>query len=252
MTKDTSFKPDTSHLGFVKVSPELTQMFYKAKVSAGHRVPYMIQLWKCLNAEKFGSRMKIPKIQVGTGMGPRVRGSYLGLSNGSGVLGMAPFMFNGREPFFLEVFLHEMCHESVWEIDGLHSKHQTEKGHGPDWQRWMTRVGLDPRRYDPTDDFEYKTEHQKTGEELELDQKYGPRVDPSYFKKLVEVKYPKPRQLVVFSYKGRPIAGPYVGTKGKKRIMEGGPIHSKGPSRFSQWTLSTATKLYEFDNKKVG
>jgi hypothetical protein len=241
LTKEEGPKADDSHLGHVKVTPKLTQLFYKAQSSATYRIPYMIELWKYLNAEKFGSKMELPSLKIGAPIS-KARGVYTGAYKGPGTIHMAPFMFNAREPFFLEVFLHEMCHAAVWEID--HISDNTEKGHGPDWQRWMSRVGLDPRRFDPTDDTEYKTVHEQKSEELELTEKYGPRVDDTYFKKLVPVTNPILGQPVIFSYKGRPIGGTYAGKKGSKRIVNGGPIKKKTRPTIGNWTLGPSTQLY--------
>lgn len=55
-------------------------------------------------------------------------------------------------------FVHELCHEAVYDNndrdtaikDGL-----STGGHGPLWQAWMRKVGLSPDRYDSTDTREY-------------------------------------------------------------------------------------------------
>ena len=42
------------------------------------------------------------------------------------------------------------CHQAVWTLDHYLSKNAAD-GHGTNWARWMRHVGLDPRRFDPTD-----------------------------------------------------------------------------------------------------
>jgi len=187
--KRTEKKATDTHLSKSSgVTSELEAMYQKAQVSDSKRQAFMKALWEYYNEHKFQGRMKLPKLVSdakvpGIGSRPSTRGLHVGEAGfRTKFLWFNTIMWNARLPFFLEVFLHEMCHQAVWTVDHVHDR--TAQGHGPDWQRWMVHVGLDPRRFDPTDDYEYKTGLQRTQEEEKNTDQYGPRVDASYFKSL--------------------------------------------------------------------
>lgn len=159
-TKIDKLQTKDEHLSFVKVTPELTSEFYRAAGNPGFRVHYLTNLWKFLNTEKFGGQMTLPKIHMKDTNGRNRayhRGAYTsGWTRGPGEIACSSYIFNAREPFLLEIFLHEMVHQYIWEIVQLPvDKIRVEKGHGPEWKAEMVKVGLDPRRYDPTESDEY-------------------------------------------------------------------------------------------------
>jgi hypothetical protein len=210
-TRDNAPKASDKHLGFVDVPAELSLEFQKAAINSAKRVQYLKNLWTHLNTTKFGSQMKMPHLECssspskGKGSHKTARGIYFGgPSFQPGTLWIADFMFNAREPFFLEVFAHEMCHEATWTISKDRSS--AEQGHGPTWQNWMKHVGLDPRRFDPTDDLEYRASGQGLDKEEEYTKKYGPRASPSYLKSLVPLKN-FVEGPVIYLYNGRAIKG---------------------------------------------
>jgi len=63
----------------------------------------------------------------------------------------------------------------------------------------MRRVGLDPRRFDPTDDTEYQTGPGKDAKEEELVKKYGPRADAAAIKKLHVMEMPQSGKAIYLS-----------------------------------------------------
>lgn len=213
--KRTVRQTDDSHLGHTKVSPELTKLFHKSAVSTMDRHVYLTKLWTYFNDEKFQGRMTMPKLLCtpappGRGRKQGLRGLYMGAANHQpGTLWVAPNLFNAREPFFLEVFLHEMCHQAVWTVDRVNDFKDAE-GHGKYWQAWMTKVGLDPRRYDPTDDSEYMTPMERSQAEDKVTEQFGPRVDTSEIEKREHPSLPETvggGVPCVYVYKSRAING---------------------------------------------
>ena len=133
------------------------------------------------------------------------------------------------------------CHEADWELDL--NKDPDEAGHGKNWQKWMTKVGLDPRRFDPTDDIEYMGSRERIAKEAEYE-KYGKRVSPDFFKNLTQVVKPSVGQRVIFEYHGRVIKGIYNGKKGTKHSITGQGSNTNG-GRDAIWSLGPSTKLYQ-------
>ena len=123
---------------------------YAQQINApAYRIKFMKNLWEFFNKDKFGGRMPKPRaIQLmrNTTNGHKlsVRGRWFPMQR---ILEMAPRTFNAHFDFFAEIFLHEMCHEAVTDIN--RERQGDEGGHGPAWQAWMRKVGLNPRRYDP-------------------------------------------------------------------------------------------------------
>lgn len=90
-------------------------------------------------------------------------------------LAMSRRVFNAGEVKFLEVFLHEMCHQAVTDVD---KAIDPNGGHGPRWTAWMQKCGIPASRYDYTAATEYmdddeKFAHQKTMELRENAMKTG-------------------------------------------------------------------------------
>lgn len=114
-----------------------------------YRIKFMNNLWTYFNSAKFGGKLHKPKsIQLmpntRNGNNLRTRGRWYPSHR---ILEMAPRTFNAHMEFFAEIFLHEMCHQAVTDVNKERSNE--DGGHGPSWQTWMRHVGLNPRRYDP-------------------------------------------------------------------------------------------------------
>lgn len=210
-TKETS-KADDSHLGHVEVTPALSKAFLQAAANPGLRVAYCTKLWEHLNKTKFQGKLPKPNFVVSakSPSSKSARGVYIGgPMYGAGQVWMAAFMFDSREPFFLEVFLHELCHQAAWCIS--QSTDRSQQGHGPIWQGWMRKVGLDPRRFDPTDAQEYLTGPAKQALELEYTKKYGARSSDTEIKELTKVPNPVSGSRYVIVQNGRIVRGELKG-----------------------------------------
>lgn len=200
-------KVDDSHITKTDLPPELEDLYKKAVVSSTQRLPFMKKLWHFFNSTKFGGQMTEPRLEAGPkpsfgGIKPgQTRGCYYGDPHfGPGRLWMNPSMFNGRIHFFYEIYLHEMCHQAKWTVSK--DTDTKLKGHGKTWQKWMVHVGLDPRRYDPTDDYEYSDPATKVFEEASLTEKYGPRAPEQKIKALRKMTQFVPGP-AIYVFKGR-------------------------------------------------
>ena len=163
-------KKNENGVPIVMVSPATKTAYAKAQDgTVAMRDAFMVNLWKELNDSKFQSAMNLPNIRFLKDMGAKSR-RYGQWSAGRNQLAFAPKIFNAPIELFLEVFLHEMCHQAVSHIDKVVD--HTAGGHGPNWVAWMRRVGLDPKRYntndpalyvhsDERDDFIKKREERK-------------------------------------------------------------------------------------------
>lgn len=140
------------------------------------------------------------------------------------------------------ILIHN-CHQAVWEIDHYHSKNAAD-GHGQHWAHWMTHVGLDPRRFDPTDAAEYQDTATRTQAESELDVRYGLRKAPAYFRGLKKMGPPKSPTNAIFEFKGRALPGtilPTVNPRGYSFEWAAG----KGKTLTWRWNEFPAGKIYE-------
>lgn len=116
---------------------------------------FLKALWAFLNTAKFGGRLEAPNFRLLKDMGAQamsLRGRWTASKR---LLEVSPRLYNASQNFFVEVVLHEMCHQAVSEIDG--TREAIAQGHGPAWERWMRKVGLNPLRYDPNDNTTYMT-----------------------------------------------------------------------------------------------
>lgn len=205
VTEDTA-KVSDKHLSKVPIPANLQTAFLQAAVNPRLHVPFCKKLFEYLNTSKFDDKLPTPKFLVSEKHKIKnARGVYSGGPHfGPGTIWMASFMFNARMPFFVEVFLHEMCHMAAWCIS--HSTDHSQQGHGPVWQEWMRNVGLDPRRFDPTDDSEYKLGQEQAIKEAQLTPKYGPRNSIEEIESLEPVKAPDGTRVSIV-YQGRIFTG---------------------------------------------
>jgi predicted SprT family Zn-dependent metalloprotease len=166
---------------------------------------FVRKLWDYLNREKFQSRMKAPNFILTKDMGEnmRRRGYW---SVGRRVIGLSPRLFNGHQNFFVEVLLHEMCHQAVSEID--HVIENVNKGHGPTWQKWMRKVGLNPLRYDPTPNSEFMKEGERKAHEQKMQKiREGEHQNMKKLQQLSPVYNPTAGMLVKGVWNGEQIDG---------------------------------------------
>lgn len=167
---------DDSHVPKTVISGDLAKMYEYAQKTDNKtfrlRLRFMHTLWKYLNQHKFGSDLVEPHMGLMknvAGKSLRVRGRWWA---GKRLLEVSPRLFNASQNFFLEVFMHEMCHQAVSEVDKVRD---TNKGHGPVWAKWMKHVGLNPLRFDPNDNTTYITEDEKAEHQEEQDKRRAVR-----------------------------------------------------------------------------
>ncbi|QRE00244.1 hypothetical protein [Burkholderia phage BCSR5] len=150
------------------------------------RLKFMKALWQHFNAAKFHGALQEPRFGLMKNMAAhkmRVRGRWWPLYHR---LEMAPRIFNASPAFFFEIFLHEMCHQAVTQVDKMDNDphERANKGHGRYWQAWMKKVGLNPSRFDPNDNSTYlnkeeREAHDKKLQKLEQD-KAAVKLEPMH------------------------------------------------------------------------
>lgn len=162
---------DDKKVPTTQLSPELEKMYkYCQSIDdTTYRLNFNKKLWAYLNAHKFGGRMTQPHLGLMkkvAALKMRVRGRWWPSKR---LLEVSPRLYNASQNFFVEIFLHEMCHEAVSELDKVFSRE--EAGHGSHWKAWMLKVGLNPLRFDPNDNTTYMSkreleEHERKVEEV--------------------------------------------------------------------------------------
>lgn len=201
---------DTSHLGKIKVPDVYIKALEKAKVDPTKRVAWMKKMWEWGNDHLFAHRLPPGTKFVTAPRIPGAKATTRGLYQGgygwkAGTISLAGYLFNARNDFILEVFFHEMCHQAAWTVDQEYDTSGTG-GHGPTWQKWMKHIGLDPRRYDPTDNIEYMSTEDARKAEAEITKNFGKRAPDAFFKHLKKA----PRGYVgpaILNYLGRALPG---------------------------------------------
>lgn len=149
---------DDDKVPHVAISDTLVKQYGWAQNSDNgtYRIQFLTHLWHFLNTNKFHGDLDVPQFRLLKNMGAtsmRLRGRWWPRQH---LLEIAPRLFNAHIAFFVEVVLHEMCHQAVTEIDKA-DWDNSEKGHGPHWKAWMRKVGLNPNRFDPQDNSTYMT-----------------------------------------------------------------------------------------------
>ncbi len=137
----------------IPVPTGLTDMFAKCKEDTGLRIKFMYMLWRYFNQTKFDDRLTLPAIRLmkhTNASSMRVRAYW---SPAERAIVVQPNLFNATLDVFIEIFLHEMCHEAVTEINRTVD---SNGGHGPVWASWMIKVGLNPLRYDKNSNDVYQ------------------------------------------------------------------------------------------------
>ncbi len=159
----------------VWASDQLIDLYKKIQAAGNPRaacLDFMKKIWSYWNQHKFQNQMDIPTLgflkDVGLKMRKRGVWRHGGINNIREIL-ITPRLFNARFDVFAEIFLHEMCHQAVSEINKV--RETANKGHGPLWAGWMRKVGLEPNRYDKTDNVEYMTPQERAQKEAAEDRK---------------------------------------------------------------------------------
>jgi|SRR5471030_99772 len=156
----TGTENDDNNVPHISVDPKLEALFKRCQVFPELSLTFLKDLWIYLNVHKFQGKMHIPKLlrfmKNVRGTSLKTRGFWDGFYR---ELALSPRLLNHTFAFFVEVLLHEMCHQAVSEIDKVTD--HSEGGHGHNWQAWMKKVGLNPRRYDPNERSTYMTEEEK-------------------------------------------------------------------------------------------
>ena len=131
----------------------------------------MRRIWTELNTSKFQGKMSIPNLTLlkNTGNNMRLRGVWYPFQRR---LSISPRLFNSKNEIFLEIFLHEMCHQATSEISEVYER--SEGGHGPVWKGWMRKVGLDPNRYDKNTNDQYVNQDERKILDFVESHKIGP------------------------------------------------------------------------------
>jgi predicted SprT family Zn-dependent metalloprotease len=167
---------DDANVPVTHLPDNLVKFYSRAKALKDDRIyrkRFMALLWHYLNTNKFGGQLKEPRFNLLKDQDAyrmRLRGRWW---PGKRVLDIAPRLYNAQQNFFVEIFLHEMCHQAVSEIDhaDFDPSERYHKGHGPYWQDWMRKVGLNPLRFDPNDNSTYMTEDEKEEHKERVEQR---------------------------------------------------------------------------------
>lgn len=196
-----------------KVPEDIAKAYPFAQATQSKRVPFMKKLFHWANKEYFGNGLAEPSLT--TTLAPfssklkTARGIYRGGAGfTAGHLWMWGKTFNAELDFFTETFVHEMCHAAAHQISK--STDRSVGGHGPTWQGWMRKCGLNPNRYDKTEETEYESTKDAALKEAELVRKFGPRVLPEDLG-LASAGKARSGAPAIIAYKGRLFKGRFVG-----------------------------------------
>lgn len=209
---------------------------------------FMKKIWHYWNVHKFQNQMQEPTLGFLKDTGVRMRKRGLWRHGGYPVvreLLITPRLFNARFDVFAEVFLHEMCHQAVSEIDKV--RETANKGHGPRWAGWMRKVGLEPNRYDKNDNVEYMTDDERAereaAQERAADAKEG--LKPKYY----SLNSVVPNPILYVSSDGKRLNG-YLFYNPKKpklpNFISDQQLRDGASGKGWRWmTLNTRPELYE-------
>lgn len=165
-TSDTKHEPkpvaDVSH---ATTPVEQLGIVYESEMrghkEAGKLRRFMLDLWTALNREKFDGKLRpVKKLMVIPASGRHgMRAFWHPYYR---LIVFTDLVFKSRWDKFHEIFLHEMCHQAVTDLHHNGKPMVMEEGgHGPEWQAWMRKVGLEPKRYDDSTFSEYMTEEDR-------------------------------------------------------------------------------------------
>ena len=145
------------------VLAELAKDFAKmdSSLSIGAGTYFYKKLWHYYNAKFFSNELPLGTFRYtkDTGQYFRTRAHYRPSNN---ELSFNRRLFNASFDKFCEIFVHEMCHQAVRQIDKYFGTNGSKRDvHGAVWAKWMRHCGLDPERCDKSDQMDYMEEHEK-------------------------------------------------------------------------------------------
>lgn len=122
---------------------------------------FLREAWHHYNKKYFDGKMELPNFKIDHHMdvATGTRGHW---SPYKRQLMLAERVLLAPFPVFNEIFLHEMCHQAVTDVDK--SRDLENGGHGPLWTKWMRHVGLEPTRYDDKDTIVYMRSEEQDAE----------------------------------------------------------------------------------------
>ena len=212
---------DKSHLAKLPVTPELELLFAKGLNNTAARAKFLSQAWTYFNVNKFQGKLVKPKIVCSEqppraskmGGNKHTRGYFRrALGTYDAELWIGSFLFNADLEFMVEILVHEMCHQATAEISQDFS--MDDQGHGATWQMWMRKVGLDPRRFDPTPNSVYNNAVENAKTDLEMLKVYGPPAAPAELRALKPNRIATSAQGVVIIFHNRICKGDIVRKSG--------------------------------------
>ncbi len=195
---------DDGNVPVTHIPGNLEADYLRAQEKPKYRVKFMQDIWIYFNHTKFGNKLKHPSLVLMKGVDAakmRTRGIwYPSLYE----LRINPNIFNASQNLFLEIFLHEMCHQKVTDLRlageltaeeiADNTKH---KGHGTVWAYWMKHVGLNPLRFDPNENSTYMDEDKKSEHDARMAQ-WQKSADEAKLSGLVSLRFIKPGDVVMY------------------------------------------------------
>lgn len=133
------------------------------------------------------------------------------------------------------------CHQAAWCISK--SMDRSDEGHGPVWQGWMRKVGLNPNRYDKLDDTAYADNLERAITEEALTKDLGPRTPVNFFKKLTKVTSVVLDDVIV-EYKNRAFRGSFK-KQGSKYVFNGVTVSTPAKRIALSYKKFPSTGIYQ-------
>lgn len=217
---------DKSHLAKLPVPQELQVLYQRGLSSGPTRIKFLTSAWEYFNKTKFSGKLtgptilcsSLPRASVRRLFSSSVRGYFRAGMPVPGELWIKADLFSADIDFMVEILVHEMAHQAVAEIDQV--KDTSEGGHGRNWQAWMRKVGLDPRRYDPTPDSVYSPDSPDLAlEDLRLTQAYGPKSSAASLRALKILPGITTGTGLKIIFKDRIATGKIVTVRGKYKFL---------------------------------
>lgn len=195
----------------IPTTPDIEQAFYKAQAASGKQRAFVKKVWDWANGHFFSARLTPPSIIVDTTctFAPKLKNAYgvfqYNRSTKLGRMFIHTKCFKATEQITVGTIIHEMCHQATHEIDHITvQQSMVEKGHGPEWKKWMVHCNLEPNRYAYEDLAEYGDSTDRIAKVEKLSNLVGPRIKPDDLKGLKPVATHAlvPNQIIMFDYKG--------------------------------------------------
>jgi predicted SprT family Zn-dependent metalloprotease len=195
---------DDGNVPVTHIPGNLEADYLRAQEKPKFRVKFMQDIWIYFNHTKFGNKLEHPTLVLMKGVDAakmRTRGVWYPRLR---ELRMNPNTFNASQNLFLEIFLHEMCHQAVTEqaVRGDLSAaeiadNRKHKGHGTAWAAWMRKVGLNPLRFDPNENSTYMEEEERNKHEEKM-ARWRKSADEAKIEGLSLVHSVKPGDVVMY------------------------------------------------------